>query len=48
MKRDNVKFFLGLNEKDFLLTILPLGYPEGNIPEPRPRKPLNEIVKYFD
>jgi len=39
---------LGLHEKDFLLTVLPLGYPAGNIPKSRPRKPLDEIVKYFD
>jgi nitroreductase len=48
VKRDNVKKILGLSEKDFLLTVLPLGYPAGTIPEPRPRKPLDEIVKYFD
>ncbi len=48
VNRDNVKKILGLSEKDFLLTVLPLGYPAGNIPEPRPRKPLDEIVKYFD
>jgi len=48
VNRDNVKKILGLSEKDFLLTVLPLGYPAGDIPEPRPRKPLDEIVKYFD
>jgi len=48
LNRDNVKKILGLDEKDFLLTVLPLGYPSGNIPKPRPRKPLDEIVKYFD
>ena len=48
INRDNVKKILGLHEKDFLLTVLPLGYPAGNLPKPRPRKPLDEIVKYFD
>ncbi|MBY8979258.1 MAG: nitroreductase family protein [Candidatus Lokiarchaeota archaeon] len=48
VNRDNVKKILGLHEKDFLLTVLPLGYPSGNIPKARPRKPLDEIVKYFD
>ena len=48
INRDNVKKILGLNENDFLLTVLPLGYPAGNIPKTRPRKPLDEIVKYFD
>jgi len=48
INRDKVKKLLGLHEKDFLLTVLPLGYPAGNIPESRPRKPLDEIVKYFD
>ncbi len=48
IKRDNVKSLLGLKEKDYLLTVLPLGYPKGNIPKPTSRKPLEEIVKYFD
>lgn len=48
INRENVKDILGLKEKDHLLTILPLGYPKGEIPDPRPRKSLNEFVKYFD
>ncbi|GAH32399.1 unnamed protein product, partial [marine sediment metagenome] len=35
INRDNVKKILGLHEKDFLLTVLPLGYPAGNLPKPR-------------
>ena len=48
IKRDNVKKILGLKEKDHLLTVLPLGYPKGKVPEPIPRKKLDEIVKYLD
>ena len=48
INRDNVKKLLNLKESDDLLTVLPLGYPKGKIPKPRPRKSLEEIVKYFD
>ena len=48
INRDNVKNLLDLKESDDLLTVLPLGYPKGKIPEPRPRKSLEEIVKYID
>jgi nitroreductase len=48
IKRENVKKILGLKEKDYLLTVLPLGYPQEKIPEPKPRKNLDEIVKYMD
>ena len=48
IERDNVKEILGLKEKDFLLTVLTLGYPKGYIPEPRPRKKIDEIIKYID
>lgn len=48
INRDNVKKLLNLKESDYLLTILPLGYPKGDIPEPRPRKSLDEIVKYIN
>jgi nitroreductase len=48
INRDNLKKLLNLKEKDHLLTVLPLGYPKGGIPEPRPRKTLAEIVKYID
>lgn len=48
IKRENVKELLNLKESDDLLTVLPLGYPKGEIPEPRPRKSLDEIVEYLD
>ncbi|MFX1280587.1 MAG: nitroreductase family protein [Promethearchaeota archaeon] len=48
INRDNVKELLNLKESDDLLTILPLGYPKGEIPEPRPRKSLEEIAKYIN
>ncbi|MFX1374728.1 MAG: nitroreductase family protein [Promethearchaeota archaeon] len=48
INRDNVKKLLNLKESDDLLTILPLGYPKGEIPKPIPRKSLDEIVKYID
>lgn len=45
MNRDKVKSILKLGEHDYLLTVLPFGYIKGTIPEPKPRKPLNKIVK---
>ncbi|MFX1453909.1 MAG: nitroreductase family protein [Promethearchaeota archaeon] len=48
INRDNVKELLNLKKSDHLLTVLPLGYPKDEIPEPRPRKSLEEIVKYID
>ncbi|MBY8989245.1 MAG: nitroreductase family protein [Candidatus Lokiarchaeota archaeon] len=48
INRENVKKLLNLKESDDLLTVLPLGYPKGEIPEPRPRKSLEEIVKYIE
>lgn len=45
MNRDKVKMILGLSENDHLLTVLPFGYIKGSIPKPKPRKPLNKIVK---
>ena len=48
INRDNVKKLLNLKESDFLLTVLPLGYPKDKIPHPKPRKSLDEIVKYID
>ena len=44
MKREKVKKILGLEEYDYVLTILPFGYIKGDIPEPTPRKPLNKII----
>ena len=47
MNREKVKSILQLGEYDYLLTVLPFGYINGKIPEPKPRKPLNKIVKKF-
>jgi len=44
MDREKAKQILGVIEDDFLLTILPFGYP-GEIPKPTPRKDLNKIKK---
>ncbi len=48
MNREKAKKIIGLGENDHLLTILPLGYIEGEIPEPTSRKPLKKIVKYIE
>ncbi len=48
INREKVKELLNLKENDYLLTVLPLGYPYGDIPEARPRKSLDEFVEYFD
>ena len=48
INKEKVKNHLDLSNKDYLLTVLPLGYPYGDIPEPRPRKSLEDIVQYFD
>jgi nitroreductase len=45
LKRDIVKEILGLEENDYLLTILPMGYINGNIPKPSLRKSLNQITR---
>lgn len=45
LNRGKVKTLLGLGGNDYLLTVLPFGYIKGEIPEPKPRKPLNKIVK---
>ena len=47
MNREKIKIILGVGENDYLLTVLPFGYIKGGIPEPMPRKPLNEIVKFI-
>ncbi|MEE9377684.1 MAG: nitroreductase family protein [Candidatus Lokiarchaeia archaeon] len=47
MNREKVKKILGLGENDYLLTVLPFGYIKGDIPDPKPRKTLNKIVKYI-
>ncbi|MFX0083378.1 MAG: nitroreductase family protein [Candidatus Hodarchaeota archaeon] len=45
MNKEKVKQILGLNADDYLLTVLPFGYIQGNIPKPTDRKPLNKIIK---
>jgi len=47
MNREKVKGLLGLGEYDHLLTVLPFGYIKGSIPDPKPRKQLNKIVKHM-
>ncbi|MFW9938537.1 MAG: nitroreductase family protein [Candidatus Thorarchaeota archaeon] len=46
--RDVIHKLLNLTEKDYLMTIMPLGYPKGSIPKPRPRKSFEELVNYID
>ncbi len=43
MDRVKAKQLLGLSKDDFLLTILPMGYIKGNVPNPTLRKELKEI-----
>jgi len=45
LKREAVKELLGLEEDDYLLTILPMGYIKGNIPKPTLRKDLDQLKK---
>ena len=45
LDRDGVKEILGIDEKDYLLTVLPMGYIKGNIPKPSLRKDLIKITK---
>ena len=47
MNREKAKQIIGLGQNDHILTVLPFGYIEGGIPEPKPRKSLNKIVKYI-
>ena len=48
MNREKAKEIIGLGENDHLLTILPFGYIEGEIPEHTSRKPLKKIVKIIN
>ncbi|MFW9878838.1 MAG: nitroreductase family protein [Candidatus Thorarchaeota archaeon] len=45
MNKEKAKQILGLSANDYLLTVLPFGYIQGDIPEPTDRKPLNKIIK---
>lgn len=45
MDREKAKEILELGENDFVLTVLPMGYIKGEIPEPTYRKSLEKIVR---
>jgi nitroreductase len=45
LNRDRVKELLHIPKEKNLLTVLPLGYPEGRPPTPS-HKPMKEIVRY--
>jgi nitroreductase len=45
MDREKVKKILELGENDFVLTVLPMGYIKGEVPEPTYRKDLKKVVK---
>ncbi|MFX0031999.1 MAG: nitroreductase family protein [Candidatus Hodarchaeota archaeon] len=45
MDRNRAKEILELGKNDFVLTVLPMGYIEGEIPKPKSRKPLEKIAK---
>jgi nitroreductase len=45
LNREKAKQILGLGKNDYLLTVLPMGYIQGNIPNPTPRKSLEKIKK---
>ncbi len=45
MDRAKAKEILELGENDFVLTVLPMGYIKGEIPESTYRKGLDKIVK---
>jgi nitroreductase len=45
MNKEKAKEILGLRRMDYLLTVLPFGYIQGEIPKPTERYPLNKIVK---
>ncbi|MFX0005023.1 MAG: nitroreductase family protein [Candidatus Hermodarchaeota archaeon] len=48
MNREKAKKILGVGADDHLLTVLPFGYIQGDIPAPTSRKALNKIVKYIE
>jgi nitroreductase len=45
LDRKKVKELLGLDENDYLLTVLPMGYIKDGIPKPSLRAALDQIVK---
>jgi nitroreductase len=48
MDRDKAKKMLGIDEDDYLLTILPFGYLSKPVPEPTYRKELDEITEIIE
>lgn len=48
INRDNLKKILELKEREELITVMPLGYPKGEIPVALKRKTLERQVKYID
>ena len=45
LDRKKVGELLGLDENDYLLTVLPMGYIKGTIPKPSLRATLDQITK---
>jgi len=48
INRDNLKKILELKEREELITVMPLGYPKGEIPIAPKRKSLERLVQYID
>ncbi|TFG22138.1 MAG: nitroreductase [Promethearchaeota archaeon] len=46
--REKAKTILGIPGYDFLLTVLPMGYISGNIPNPTPRKDMDKIKRIIE
>ncbi|MFX0012119.1 MAG: nitroreductase family protein [Candidatus Hermodarchaeota archaeon] len=45
MNRERARDILNLSQTDYVATILPFGYPEGEIPSPTARKRKEKLVK---
>jgi nitroreductase len=45
MNKEKAKKILELDDNDYILTVLPFGYIQGQIPEPTYRNPLHQIIK---
>lgn len=48
MDREKAKEIIGIDKDDFLLTILPFGYLRKKVPNPPPRKDLDEITEVIE
>ncbi|MFX0040752.1 MAG: nitroreductase family protein [Promethearchaeota archaeon] len=48
MNREKAKEIIGIRADDHLLTVLPFGYIQEEIPAPTSRKELSKIVKYIN